>query len=249
MKMRPGLASWKRVGRRLSHWEDPGCPAQKLRAMVFAAGSGGWISLLGTPPPCTSEWFGLPPGGGGTSLLPTSAMVWPNCHRRPGPSPASRPPSVVRPGPHPLLSSVAAPSTPPCCSPMGRLACVYNGHPAAPGHMRNYGLREVKTSMVGTSLTAPPPPLHLFKNPRSLCTHFLVATSPDSLAPRMRVAGLPRALSPFCPPQDLEKAMLRGQELGARLERLQDELEQATLERQEFLQQQACQHQRWVGGP
>lgn len=58
------------------------------------------------------------------------------------------------------------------------------------------------------------------------------------------MAGLPRALSPFCPPQELEKAMLRGQELGARLERLQDELEQATLERQEFLQQQACQHQR-----
>lgn len=38
---------------------------------------------------------------------------------------------------------------------------------------------------------------------------------------------------------------MRGQELGARLERLQQELEQATLERQEFLREQALQHQRW----
>lgn len=47
--------------------------------------------------------------------------------------------------------------------------------------------------------------------------------------------------------EELEKATLRGQELGARLERLQDELDQASLERQEFLQQQACQHQRYQG--
>lgn len=39
--------------------------------------------------------------------------------------------------------------------------------------------------------------------------------------------------------------MARGQELGARLERLQSELEQAALERQEFLQKQEFQHQRW----
>ena len=38
--------------------------------------------------------------------------------------------------------------------------------------------------------------------------------------------------------------MARGQELGARLERLQNELEQATLERQEFLREQELQHQR-----
>ncbi|XP_055987537.1 coiled-coil domain-containing protein 88B [Sorex fumeus] len=47
--------------------------------------------------------------------------------------------------------------------------------------------------------------------------------------------------------EELEKAMLRGQELGARLERLQGELKQAALERQEFLQQQECQHQRYQG--
>lgn len=39
--------------------------------------------------------------------------------------------------------------------------------------------------------------------------------------------------------------MVRGQELGARLERLQRELEQATLERQEFLQEREFQQQRW----
>lgn len=38
--------------------------------------------------------------------------------------------------------------------------------------------------------------------------------------------------------------MVRGQELGARLEQLQSELEQAALERQEFLQEQELQHQR-----
>lgn len=38
--------------------------------------------------------------------------------------------------------------------------------------------------------------------------------------------------------------MVRGQELGARLEQLQSELEQAALERQEFLQEQEFQHQR-----
>ncbi|XP_054998397.1 coiled-coil domain-containing protein 88B [Sorex araneus] len=47
--------------------------------------------------------------------------------------------------------------------------------------------------------------------------------------------------------EELEKATLRGQELGARLERLQGELKQAALERQEFLQQQECQHQRYQG--
>lgn len=39
--------------------------------------------------------------------------------------------------------------------------------------------------------------------------------------------------------------MVRGQELGARLEQLQSELEQAALERQEFLQEQEFQHQRY----
>lgn len=45
--------------------------------------------------------------------------------------------------------------------------------------------------------------------------------------------------------EELEKAVVRGQELGARLERLQSELEQAALERQEFLQKQEFQHQRY----
>lgn len=40
--------------------------------------------------------------------------------------------------------------------------------------------------------------------------------------------------------------MVRGQELGARLEHLQRELEQAALERQEFLREQESQHQRWA---
>lgn len=40
--------------------------------------------------------------------------------------------------------------------------------------------------------------------------------------------------------------MVRGRELGARLEHLQSELEQAALERQEFLREQEFQHQRWV---
>lgn len=40
--------------------------------------------------------------------------------------------------------------------------------------------------------------------------------------------------------------MLRGQELGDRLEHLQEELEQAALERQKFLQEQENQHQRWA---
>lgn len=39
--------------------------------------------------------------------------------------------------------------------------------------------------------------------------------------------------------------MVRGRELGARLERLQNELERAALERQEFLREQEFQHQRW----
>lgn len=39
--------------------------------------------------------------------------------------------------------------------------------------------------------------------------------------------------------------MVRGRELGARLERLQSELEQAARERQEFLREQEFQHQRW----
>ncbi|XP_039716225.1 coiled-coil domain-containing protein 88B isoform X2 [Pteropus medius] len=45
--------------------------------------------------------------------------------------------------------------------------------------------------------------------------------------------------------EELEKAVVRGQELGARLEQLQTELEQAALERQEFLQEQEFQHQRY----
>lgn len=43
--------------------------------------------------------------------------------------------------------------------------------------------------------------------------------------------------------------MVRGQELGARLEQLQSELEQAALERQEFLQEQEFQHQRCTALP
>lgn len=39
--------------------------------------------------------------------------------------------------------------------------------------------------------------------------------------------------------------MVRGRELGARLERLQNELERAALERKEFLREQEFQHQRW----
>ncbi|XP_054096989.2 coiled-coil domain-containing protein 88B isoform X1 [Callithrix jacchus] len=46
---------------------------------------------------------------------------------------------------------------------------------------------------------------------------------------------------------ELEKAMVRGKELGARLEQLQRELEQAALERQEFLREQESQHQRYQG--
>lgn len=38
---------------------------------------------------------------------------------------------------------------------------------------------------------------------------------------------------------------MRGQELGARLEHLQSELERAALEHQEFLREQEVQHQRW----
>lgn len=40
--------------------------------------------------------------------------------------------------------------------------------------------------------------------------------------------------------------MVRGQKLGDRLEHLQQELEQAALERQKFLQEQESQHQRWA---
>lgn len=40
--------------------------------------------------------------------------------------------------------------------------------------------------------------------------------------------------------------MVRGQELGDRLEHLQRELEQAALERQKFLQERESQHQRWA---
>uniref|UniRef100_A0A8C6RN13 Coiled-coil domain-containing protein 88B n=1 Tax=Nannospalax galili TaxID=1026970 RepID=A0A8C6RN13_NANGA len=47
--------------------------------------------------------------------------------------------------------------------------------------------------------------------------------------------------------EDLEKAVVRGQELGARLEHLQKELEQTALERQEFLREQESQHQRYRG--
>lgn len=39
---------------------------------------------------------------------------------------------------------------------------------------------------------------------------------------------------------------MRGQQLGARLEHLERELEQAALERQEFLREQESQQQRWV---
>ncbi|XP_011848980.1 PREDICTED: coiled-coil domain-containing protein 88B [Mandrillus leucophaeus] len=47
--------------------------------------------------------------------------------------------------------------------------------------------------------------------------------------------------------EELEKAVVRGKELGARLEHLQRELEQAALERQEFLREQESQHQRYQG--
>nr|XP_040140095.1 coiled-coil domain-containing protein 88B isoform X3 [Ictidomys tridecemlineatus] len=47
--------------------------------------------------------------------------------------------------------------------------------------------------------------------------------------------------------QELEKAMMRGRELGARLEHLQQDLERAALERQEFLQEQENQQQRYRG--
>lgn len=40
--------------------------------------------------------------------------------------------------------------------------------------------------------------------------------------------------------------MVQGKELGTRLEHLQQELEQAALERQEFLREQESQHQRWA---
>lgn len=43
--------------------------------------------------------------------------------------------------------------------------------------------------------------------------------------------------------------MVRGQELGSRLEHLQSELKQAALERQEFLREQEFQHQRWGVAP
>uniref|UniRef100_A0A2K6F5X6 Coiled-coil domain containing 88B n=1 Tax=Propithecus coquereli TaxID=379532 RepID=A0A2K6F5X6_PROCO len=47
--------------------------------------------------------------------------------------------------------------------------------------------------------------------------------------------------------EELEKAVVRGKELGARLEHLQHELEQAALERQEFLREQESQNQRYQG--
>ncbi|XP_075404131.1 coiled-coil domain-containing protein 88B [Tenrec ecaudatus] len=47
--------------------------------------------------------------------------------------------------------------------------------------------------------------------------------------------------------EELDRAVVRGQELGARLECLQRELEQAALERQGWLQEQECQHQRYQG--
>ncbi|XP_020018026.2 coiled-coil domain-containing protein 88B isoform X3 [Castor canadensis] len=47
--------------------------------------------------------------------------------------------------------------------------------------------------------------------------------------------------------EELEKAVVRGQELGARLEHLQRELERAAQERQEFLREQESQHQRYLG--
>lgn len=43
--------------------------------------------------------------------------------------------------------------------------------------------------------------------------------------------------------------MMRGRELGARLEHLQQDLERAALERQEFLQEQENQQQRWGWRP
>uniref|UniRef100_A0A4X1VCD9 Coiled-coil domain containing 88B n=1 Tax=Sus scrofa TaxID=9823 RepID=A0A4X1VCD9_PIG len=68
------------------------------------------------------------------------------------------------------------------------------------------------------------------------------------------VASAPRMCSSVPGPmrnqglrQELEKAMVRGRELGARLERLQSELEQAARERQEFLREQEFQHQRYQG--
>uniref|UniRef100_A0A452SDH8 Coiled-coil domain containing 88B n=1 Tax=Ursus americanus TaxID=9643 RepID=A0A452SDH8_URSAM len=47
--------------------------------------------------------------------------------------------------------------------------------------------------------------------------------------------------------EELEKAVVRGRELGARLEHLQRELKQAATERQEFLREQEFQHQRYQG--
>ncbi|KAJ8795743.1 hypothetical protein J1605_002505 [Eschrichtius robustus] len=47
--------------------------------------------------------------------------------------------------------------------------------------------------------------------------------------------------------RELEKATVRGQELGARLEHLQSELERAALEHQEFLREQEFQQQRYQG--
>ncbi|KAI2560726.1 coiled-coil domain containing 88B [Homo sapiens] len=47
--------------------------------------------------------------------------------------------------------------------------------------------------------------------------------------------------------EELEKAVVRGKELGDRLEHLQRELEQAALERQEFLREKESQHQRYQG--
>uniref|UniRef100_H0XMS1 Coiled-coil domain-containing protein 88B n=1 Tax=Otolemur garnettii TaxID=30611 RepID=H0XMS1_OTOGA len=47
--------------------------------------------------------------------------------------------------------------------------------------------------------------------------------------------------------EELEKAVVQGKVLGARLEHLQLELEQAALERQEFLQEQKSQNQRYRG--
>ncbi|XP_034501474.1 coiled-coil domain-containing protein 88B isoform X2 [Ailuropoda melanoleuca] len=47
--------------------------------------------------------------------------------------------------------------------------------------------------------------------------------------------------------EELEKAVVRGRELGVRLEHVQRELKQATAERQEFLREQEFQHQRYQG--
>ncbi|XP_032735261.1 coiled-coil domain-containing protein 88B isoform X1 [Lontra canadensis] len=47
--------------------------------------------------------------------------------------------------------------------------------------------------------------------------------------------------------EELEKAVVRGRELGTRLEHLQSELKQAALERQEFLREQEFQHRRYQG--